>query len=328
LELLNLSTPYHIPTFYPPSSNYQHYLISKFPPRYNYYTDGSFKPPKQRADGTWKPKIAGYGIYNPSNHIHISARLPGLQNILRVELLAIHHTLKILLAQFSHEPAYIFTDSLNSTYLLLTQIKQPIHHNNHPDKLLLQSIAHMLSLRIQPTFIAKVKAHINIQGNESTDTLTKQGTKLPHRLPQSSYEHVFPTPYHLHKDTWPGMDQIPYKGPIRHLLPYLIKHDKTHNLELIARNFPNIHKLANDPNIDPDTSNNFWTHPSITNPQHTCILKFHYNQYMGNARKQLFFGPILYPQITCSLCSSTEPDTWKHVNITFMYTTTPSCPTN
>jgi hypothetical protein len=34
---------------------------------------------------------------------------------------------------------------------------------------------------------------------------------------------------------------------------------------------------------------------------------------MGNARKQLFFGPTLFPQITCSLWNSTEPDTWKHV---------------
>jgi ribonuclease HI len=175
--------------------------MPKFPPRYNYYADGSFKSPKQRADGTWKPEIAGYGIYNPTNHIHISARLPGLQNILRVELLAIHHTLKILVAQFSHEPAYIFTDSLNSIYLLLTQIKHPTQHNNHLDKLLLQSMAHMLSLRTQPTFLTKIKAHINIQGNESADTLIKQGTKLPHRLPQSPYKHAFPTPYHLHKDT-------------------------------------------------------------------------------------------------------------------------------
>jgi ribonuclease HI len=41
-------------------------------------------------------------------------------------------------------------------------------------------MVHMLSLLIQPTFIAKVKAHVNIQGNESTDKLAKQGTKLPH----------------------------------------------------------------------------------------------------------------------------------------------------
>jgi hypothetical protein len=174
-------------------------------------------------------------------------------------------------------------------------------------------MVHMLSLRTQPTHIAKVKAHVNIQGNESADKLAKQGTKLLHRLPQSLYEHVYSTPYHLHKDTWPDMNQTPYKGPIRHLLPYIIQHDKTHNLELIAQNFPNIFKWNNDPNIDLDTSIKFWTHPSITDPQHTCILKFRYNQYMGNARKQLFFGPTLFPQITCFLCNSTEPDTWKHI---------------
>jgi hypothetical protein len=34
---------------------------------------------------------------------------------------------------------------------------------------------------------------------------------------------------------------------------------------------------------------------------------------MGNARKQLFFGPQRFPSITCSICTSPEPDTWKHV---------------
>ena len=34
---------------------------------------------------------------------------------------------------------------------------------------------------------------------------------------------------------------------------------------------------------------------------------------MGNACKQLFFGPTLFPHITCSLCHSPKPDTWKHV---------------
>jgi ribonuclease HI len=301
------------PHLIPPLPHYQHHPPPKFPPCYNYYTDGSFKPPKQRINGTWKPETAGYGIYNPIKHIHISARLLGLQNILRAELLAIHHTLQILLAQFPHEPAHIFTDSLNSIYLLLTQIKHPPRHTSHPDKILLQTLVNMLSLRTQPTLIAKVKAHVNIQGNESVDKLAKQGTKLPHRLPQSLHEHAYSTLYHLHKDTWPNMDQTPHKGPIRHLLPYITQHDKTHNLELIAQNFHNIFKWTNDPNIDPDTSTNFWTHPSITDSQRTCILKFRYNQYMGNARKQLFFGPTLFPQITYSLCNSTEPDTWKHV---------------
>jgi hypothetical protein len=34
---------------------------------------------------------------------------------------------------------------------------------------------------------------------------------------------------------------------------------------------------------------------------------------MGNARKQLFFGPERFPSITYSICPSIEPDTWKHV---------------
>jgi hypothetical protein len=57
-------------------------------------------------------------------------------------------------------------------------------------------MVHMLSLRTQPTLIA----------NESADKLAKQGTKLPHRLPQAPHEHAYSTPYHLYKDTWPGMD--------------------------------------------------------------------------------------------------------------------------
>jgi hypothetical protein len=118
-------------------------------------------------------------------------------------------------------------------------------------------MVHMLSLRTQPTLIAKVKAHANIHGNESADKLAKQGTKLPHRLPQAPHEHAYSTPYHLHKGTWPGMDQTPYKGPIRHLLPYITQYDKMHNLELIAQNFPNISKWTHDPNIDLDTSTNF-----------------------------------------------------------------------
>jgi hypothetical protein len=38
---------------------------------------------------------------------------------------------------------------------------------------------------------------------------------------------------------------------------------------------------------------------------------------MGNARKQLFFGPILYPSITCFICNSPDIDTWPHVLLTY-----------
>jgi hypothetical protein len=91
------------------------------------------------------------------------------------------------------------------------------------------------------------------------------------------------------------------------------KYKKEHSLEEIAREFPNIHKWISDPNIDNETSNVFWNHPDVTDSQITCLLKFRYNQYMGNARKQLFFGPTLHPTITCTICNSPELDTWKHV---------------
>jgi hypothetical protein len=109
------------------------------------------------------------------------------------------------------------------------------------------------------------------------------------------------------------MDDTPYKGPIRHLQQYLHKHDTEHNLQTLVLSFPNIAKWTTDPNIDIPTSTNFWDHPAITDSQKTCLLKFRYNQYMGNAHKQLFFGPELYPSITCSICPSLEPDTWEHL---------------
>ena len=109
------------------------------------------------------------------------------------------------------------------------------------------------------------------------------------------------------------MEDTPSKGPIRHLFHYLQSYDTNHNLQTLAASFPNIAKWTTDPNIDILTSSNFWSHPEVTDSQKTCILKFLYNQYMDNARKQLFFGLELYPSISYSLCPSPELDTWKHL---------------
>jgi hypothetical protein len=38
---------------------------------------------------------------------------------------------------------------------------------------------------------------------------------------------------------------------------------------------------------------------------------------MENAWKQLFFGLIVSPHVTCSLCSSNELDTWKNVLLSY-----------
>ena len=51
----------------------------------------------------------------------------------------------------------------------------------------------------------------------------------------------------------------------------------------------------------------------MTNSQKTCLLKLQHGQYMGNARRQLFFGRKAFPSITCSIYNSLELDTWLHV---------------
>jgi hypothetical protein len=61
--------------------------------------------------------------------------------------------------------------------------------------------------------ILGVKAHANIDGNERIDKLAKDGTKLPHSLPTQSYKKTHFTPYHLHKDNWPSMDNTSIQRP-------------------------------------------------------------------------------------------------------------------
>jgi hypothetical protein len=81
----------------------------------------------------------------------------------------------------------------------------------------------------------------------------------------------------------------------------------------MAQKFPNISKWTMNPDIDNELSNKFWSNPAITDSQKTTFLKFRTGQYMGNARKQLFFGIQRFPSITCPICSSPDVDTWLHV---------------
>ena len=81
----------------------------------------------------------------------------------------------------------------------------------------------------------------------------------------------------------------------------------------MATQFPNISKWTMNPTIDNELSNTLWTNPTITDAQKTNILKFRIGQYMGNARKQLFFGRERFSSITYSICNSEDADTWLHV---------------
>jgi ribonuclease HI len=87
---------------------------------------------------------------------------------------AIHHTIKLLNQLFPYEPAHIFTDSLNSLYLINTQIKHSTQQNNHPNKLLLANIVTMLQKRTSPLTIHKVRAHTNVTGNEEADNTSRK----------------------------------------------------------------------------------------------------------------------------------------------------------
>jgi hypothetical protein len=275
----------------------------RFPPQFCYYTDGSFTPPKKLSENIWKPTRAGYGIWNPLLKINISRRLIGLQNILRVEISAIYHTLLTLNQEFPQEPAHIFTYSLNSLYLINTQIKHPTQQNNHPDKTILALIVKLLKDCTTTTTLHKERAHTNIIGNEEADKLVKEGSKidLENDMPTQAHGNAHSTPY-----WWCREDDHPYKGPIRHLKPYLETNDD------LTKTFDNINKWVNNPHIDQKISNNLWTNPIITDTQITQLLKFRYGQYMGNARKHLFWNE-LFPNINCSLCRIIQPDTWLHL---------------
>ena len=245
--------------------------------------------------------------------MQISKRLPGLQTCFRAELMAIHETLRLISTKYPNEPAHIFTDCLNCLYNLNTQIKHPTMHNNHADKTILTNMVEILKTRTQPTTFHKVKAHINIEGNEKADKLAKTGARLTYSFASESYEHAHTTPFYYQKDTWPGPMKRPDKGPVRCLQTYLTKHDQNKNIQIMANRFPNINKWTTNPDINNELSNDFWHNPRITDAQKTNILKFRTGQYMGNARKQLFFGRERFPSITCSICNSQDADTWLHV---------------
>ena len=185
----------HNTTLAPQLPNYQTNLPLKFHPQFSYYNDGCFIKPKEIAPGVWRRERAGYGIYSPKG-LNITKRLHGNQNILRVEMIAIHKTLRIINTQYPNEPAFIFTNSLNVLYLLNTQIKHPTLYNSHPDQTTLVSMVQIPQNRTQPITLYKVRAHNNIEGNEKADKLAKEGLKLEHIIATHLYEHAHATPYY------------------------------------------------------------------------------------------------------------------------------------
>ena len=87
--------------------------------------------------------------------------------------MAIYNTIKMNIIQYQNEPVHIFTNSLNSLYLLNTQIKTSFSQNNHLDKIILLEMVTMLQQRTQLVTIYKVHAHSNISSYEKVDSLAK-----------------------------------------------------------------------------------------------------------------------------------------------------------
>ena len=58
----------------------------------------------------------------------------------------------------------------------------------------------MLQCRTQITTLHKVRAYVNIDGNEHAYTLAKIGHKLDHMNVATPYEHAHPAPYYLQRD--------------------------------------------------------------------------------------------------------------------------------
>lgn len=94
--------------------------------------------------------------------------------------MALYNTIKISTDEYSDKPIHIFTDSLNSLYLINTQIKHPSLHVNHPNKTISIEIITMPQQRTHPTTLYKVRAHANISGNKIADDLAKAGHNKQH----------------------------------------------------------------------------------------------------------------------------------------------------
>jgi hypothetical protein len=116
---------------------------------------------------------AGSGVYSPANNLRIAERLPSLQNILRVELYTI--LIAIQGAQHHMQDTQIFTNSLNSIYLIHNHMRHPSSQHNHPDKLLIAAIVNHITWSTHKITIQKVRAHTSIIGNEIVEQLANIG---------------------------------------------------------------------------------------------------------------------------------------------------------
>lgn len=153
----------------PPPLPYIFYTHCKF--KYNppqcIYTYGSFIP----LDKFRKCNVAGSGVQNPTNNLHIVDRLLGLQNILRAEFYAVLIALTTTRLQ-SHD-TYILIDNLNSIYLISNRIQFPPSEHHHLDKVLIPAIVNQNPWTAHNITIQKVWAHTDVVGQRNSRPISK-----------------------------------------------------------------------------------------------------------------------------------------------------------
>ena len=248
---------------------------------------------------------AGSGIYSPNNNIQISERLPGYQNILRAELNAILIAIKII--QITQRDTHIFTDSLNSIYLINNHIQHPTSQHHHPDKLLIAALINQIYWTPHMVHIHKVRAHTGISGNEMADTLANMGTlqDKPDITPRIHIART--TPYWL-----ASCPTGTHDGAIRNLHTFITKEHENRECALAIQKYPYVNKWISNEQIHQKLSNHFWKSKQVPDTQITQTLKLRYAQYMGNHRKHIFW-PLQFRNPNYTLCQRNDRDTWPHL---------------
>ena len=126
-----------------------------FKPQQCIYIDGSFIPSDENGIGN----TTRSHVYWPANNLWIVERLLGLQKyILKAELDVI--LIAVQCAQHHTQDTHIFTNSLDSIYLLHNHIRHPSSQHNHPDKLLIVIVVNHITWSSHKITIQKVIGHM------------------------------------------------------------------------------------------------------------------------------------------------------------------------
>lgn len=141
------------------------------------YIDNLFIPLDEHGLGN----VVGSRIFSPNNDLCIVERLLRHPNILGAYLYDL--LIALTTTKDQSQDTFIFTNSLNSIFLINNHIHQPLSQHNHLDKLLILAIAHQILWTKYNITIQNIKVHIGMKSNEIVDQLTNKRTTRNKLLP-------------------------------------------------------------------------------------------------------------------------------------------------